>query len=74
MRKPLTRAEIVSIIGPADDSTVAELSATGASSEELREAWLWLNGDDALMSSGRPLPGSRTAILMDILDPEDEEL
>jgi hypothetical protein len=33
--------------------------ATGASFEELREAWAWLNGDEALMGEGRPLHRER---------------
>lgn len=74
MAKPMTRDEIVSIIGPADDTFVAELKATGASADELQEAWMWLNGDEALINSGRPLPGSRVATLMDILEPDDREL
>ncbi len=73
MAKPMTRDEIVSIIGPADNALMAELNATGASAEELREAWMWLNGEEALMNSGRPLPGSNVATLMEILEPDDEE-
>jgi hypothetical protein len=70
---PLTREEIVSVLGPSDEALVTEIMATGASFEELREAWAWLNADEALMSEGRPLPGTRVAGLIDLLDPEDEE-
>lgn len=28
---------------------------TGASAEELREAWAWLHNDEALMGAGRAL-------------------
>jgi hypothetical protein len=47
--------------------------ATGASAAELREAWAWLHSDEALMGAGRPLPGSRVAALIDLLEPDDEE-
>ncbi|WP_312857946.1 hypothetical protein [Mesorhizobium zhangyense] len=47
---------------------VAEIVATGASADELREAWAWLNEDEALMGEGRPLPGTRIADLIDLLD------
>ena len=69
----MTRDEILSVLGPVDDDFVAELMATGASGEELREAWNWLHGDDALMGEGRPLPGTRVAELIDLLEPDDPE-
>jgi hypothetical protein len=47
--------------------------AAGASFEELREAWAWLNGDEALMGEGRPLPGTRVAELIDLLDVDEED-
>ncbi len=70
----MTLDEIVSILGPVDDDLAAELLATGASAEELREAWNWLHNDEALMGEGRPLPGTRVGQLIDILEPEDDEL
>ena len=56
-----SRDEIVSILGPVDDELVAEFMGTGASAEELREAWGWLHNDEALMGAGRPLPGTKWA-------------
>lgn len=70
---PITREEIVSVLGPADETLIAEIVASGASIEELREAWAWLYGDEALMGEGRPLPGTRVAELIDLLDPDDED-
>lgn len=58
---PMTRQEIVSVLGPADGALVADIMVTGASLQELREAWAWLNGDEALMNEGRPLPGTIVA-------------
>ena len=52
-----TRQEIVAVLGPVDDEFVSELMGTEASAEELREAWGWLNNDEALMGAGRPLQG-----------------
>ena len=70
---PLTREEIVSLLGPVDDTIVAEIAETGATLQDLREALAWLNSDEALMGEGRPLPGTQVASLIDILAPEDEE-
>ncbi len=69
----ITRDEIASVLGPTDEEIIAELISTGASVDELREAWAWLHGDDALMGEGRPLPGTRVARLIDLLEPDDEE-
>jgi hypothetical protein len=42
-----------SVHGPVDEAMVAEIVATGAFAEELREAWAWLNEDEALIGQGR---------------------
>lgn len=70
---PLTRDEIVSLLGPVDEATIAEVAETGATLEDLREALAWLNSDEALMGEGRPLPGTHVASLINLLAPEDEE-
>jgi hypothetical protein len=69
----MTRDEVVSVLGPIDDMTVAEIVGTAATVGELREAWAWLNGDEALMGEGRSLPGTRVAALIDLLEPDDDE-
>jgi hypothetical protein len=69
----MTREEIVSVLGPTDETLVADILATSASFEELREAWAWLNGEEALMGEGRPLPGPRVAELIDLLDPDEKD-
>lgn len=69
----MTRDEIISVVGPADEGLVAEIAASEATFEELREAWAWLYGDEALMGEGRPLPGTRVAALIELLEPEGEE-
>jgi hypothetical protein len=69
----MTREQIVSVLGPTDETLIADILSTGASFEELREAWVWLNEDEALMGEGRPLPGTRVAELIDLLDAADED-
>ena len=70
----LTYSDVKDVLGPVDDSLAAELAATGATRDELAEAWAWVNSDEALISEGRHLPTGRVAALADILSPgEDEE-
>ncbi|MGO4835448.1 hypothetical protein AB4144_24660 [Rhizobiaceae sp. 2RAB30] len=69
----LTRDEIVSLLGPVDDTTIAEVAETGATLQDLREALAWFHSDEAMMGKGRPLPGTQVASLIDILAPEDDE-
>lgn len=70
---PMTREEIVSVLGQTDETLVADILSTDASYGELREAWAWLNGDEALMGEGRPLPGTRVAELIELLDSDRED-
>ncbi|PBB24011.1 MULTISPECIES: hypothetical protein [unclassified Mesorhizobium] len=69
----MTRQDVVSVLGPIDDSTIAEIIASGASLEELREALAWTVGDEALISQGRALPGTRVAGLIDLIEHDDED-
>lgn len=68
----MTYEDIVSVLGHIDDDLAATLVATGASADELREAWNWLHNDEALMSEGRPLPGTRVGQLIDLLVPDHD--
>ncbi|WP_274630830.1 hypothetical protein [Arvimicrobium flavum] len=70
---PMTREEIVSVLGPTDETLVAHILSTGASFKELREAGAWLNEDEALMGEGRPLPDTRVAALIDLLDADEDD-
>ncbi|GLS28448.1 hypothetical protein SAMN04488498_1528 [Mesorhizobium albiziae] len=70
----MTREDVVSVLGPVDDATIAEVILSGASLAELREAWGWAFADEALMGQGRPLPGTRVAALIDLIEPDDEEM
>ncbi|WP_366510354.1 hypothetical protein [Mesorhizobium sp.] len=69
----MTREDVVSVVGPMDETLIADILSTGASFEDLREAWAWLNGDEALMGEGRPLPGTRVAELIDLLDADEDD-
>ncbi|RVC57049.1 hypothetical protein [Mesorhizobium sp.] len=69
----MTREDVVSVLGPMDETLIADILSTGASFEDLREAWAWLNGDEALMGEGRPLPGTRVAELIDLLDADEDD-
>ncbi len=68
---PLTRKAIQSVLGPSDDTMVAEIAATGASLEELEQAWAWVNSDEAMINAGRPLPSGRIAELIGLLTAHD---
>ncbi|NUS68531.1 MAG: hypothetical protein HOQ41_09280 [Ensifer adhaerens] len=69
----LKQADITAILGPVDETLVAELLATGATAGELAEAIAWVNNDEALIGEGRHLPAGRVAALIDILTPDNEE-
>lgn len=68
----ITRDEILSLLGPVDDTLVAQIMGQGATLGELREAWAWICEEDALINEGRPLPGTKVATLIDLLQPEEE--
>ena len=71
---PLTRDEVVRIIGPADDRTIAQVIGTGATPEELEEAHAWAVNDEAMMNAGRPMATGRVSQLIEILERVEEEL
>ncbi len=69
----LTREEVLAVLGPVDDSLVAEILGTDASREELVEAYAWFTNDEALMNTGRPLASGRVGRLIDILEAAEED-
>jgi hypothetical protein len=71
----LTREDVVAALGRVDDVAIAEIIATGATREELREAQAWIADDARLMSAGRPRASGRVGRLVDVLAAmqEDEE-
>jgi hypothetical protein len=74
----LTRGAVERVLGPADDSLVAELALTGATEQELREAHIWLTNEEALVNEFRPFPSGRVVEFVRILDslqgPDPDEL
>jgi hypothetical protein len=72
----VTRDDVIKAIDAADDVTIAQIIATGATVEELAEAQAWMANDEPMMNSGRPLATGRVRELVDILaelEPEDDE-
>jgi hypothetical protein len=69
----LTRKDVIAMLGPLDDSVVAEIIATGATTEELAQASAWLNNDEALMNTGKPLPTGRVTDIIDIVAAQEQE-
>ena len=70
----LTREEVVAALGSIDDHLVAEILATGASSEEFAAARAWLANDEAPMNTGAPLASGRVAQLIELLEAADGSL
>jgi hypothetical protein len=69
----LTRNDVLSVIGPADEVLVTEIIATEATLEELTQAWAWVKNDEALINEGRALPSGRTGELIELLDRQDDD-
>ncbi|XSC44873.1 hypothetical protein ACF1BQ_000520 [Bradyrhizobium sp. RDT10] len=72
----ITRDDITKAISEADDVTIANIIATGATTDELAEALAWMANDEPMLNSGRPLATGRVRELVDILselEPEDED-
>ena len=72
----ITRDDVIKAIGAADDVTIAQIIATGATVDELAEAQAWIVNDDPMLNAGRPLATGRVRELADILaelEPDDDE-
>ncbi|GES43695.1 hypothetical protein FBZ98_102992 [Rhizobium sp. ERR 922] len=69
----LTSQDVTSVLGPVDETLIADIVATGATPTELSEAWAWVNSDEALIGEGRHLPDGKVAALVDLLSADDEE-
>ena len=63
----ITRDDVTRAFGGADDVTIAQIIATGATVDELAEAQAWLANDEPLLNAGRPLATGRVRELVDIL-------
>jgi hypothetical protein len=69
----LNRHVILKVLGDVDEAAVAKVLATGASREELAQAQAWIDNDEPLVNSGKPLPAGRVAQLVAILTTLEEE-
>ncbi len=72
----ITRDDVSRTITGADDATIAQIIAAGATIEELAEAQAWMANDEPMMNAGRPLATGRVRELVDILaelEPDDDE-
>jgi hypothetical protein len=72
----ITRDDVIKAIGAADDVTIAQMIATGATVDELAEAQAWMANDEPMMNAGRPLATGRVRELVDILaelEPDDDD-
>jgi hypothetical protein len=74
--EPITRNDVIKAIGDVDDVIIANIIATGATTDELAEALAWMANDEPMMNSGRPLATGRVRELVDILaelEPDDDD-
>jgi hypothetical protein len=69
----VTRQEIVALLGGADDLVIAEIIRTGATQEELAEAWAWISNDEPLINSGRRLATGRVGQIVELLAAKQED-
>lgn len=63
----VTAKDIISVLGPVDETLMADIAAMGATPGELAEAWAWVNSDEALIGEGRSLPSGKVAELVGLL-------
>jgi hypothetical protein len=69
----MTRDGVVAVLGPVDESLLAEIVAIDATREDLARAWAWLNSDDALIGELRHLPNGKVAELISLFAPPEED-
>jgi hypothetical protein len=69
----LTREETRSLLGPADDATLAEILELGITRAELAEARAWIENDEAMLNEGRRSPSGRIARVIELLRERDED-
>lgn len=68
--RPATASDVVPIIGPIDDKVTARVIATGATPEEVAEAYAWLSSRDYLRRAAHDTAHGRLASLYHLLDAE----
>ncbi len=69
---PLTHDQVIGVVGQIDDDKIADIIATGATLEEVVEAFAWASDEtDALADAERSLAG-RVAAVYDVLTAEEQ--
>lgn len=69
---PLTHQDVVDVVGAMEDDKIAAVIATGATMEELVEAYAWASDEtDALAEAEKSLSGA-VADVYDILTAGEE--
>ena len=72
MEKAATAEDIREIVGVLDDAVIGAIIDTGATVEEVAEAYAWLTADDSLSKELRHSCQGRAAIVCDLLASEIE--
>ena len=70
----MTADEVVAVLGPVDETVIADILKTSANAEELVLAWTWVHADEALINQGRPFPSGRAAELVGILESMERDV
>jgi hypothetical protein len=70
----MTANEVIAVLGPVDETVIAEILKTGATAEELALAWTWIHADEALINQGRRYPSGRAAELVGILESMERDV
>jgi len=70
----LTSKDIVALLGPTDETLIADILSIRATTDELAEACAWISSDEALIGQGRPLPSGKIAELVEVLSVGEDEL
>ncbi len=66
----VTAREIQEIVGELDPATIASIVATGATREDVLEAYTWLSADDSLHRELHRMPHGMVARIYEILEAE----
>ncbi|MGD9536705.1 MAG: hypothetical protein AB7P52_13755 [Alphaproteobacteria bacterium] len=72
-RQPLTREQVVAIVGEFSDARIAAILNTGATVEELEEAAALAAGESDVVGREGYKPSRVVATLYDIISPAMEE-
>ncbi len=65
-----TASDIVQIVGPVDDGVIAQIIATGATAEDVKEAHAWLSTQDYFRRIAHDSAHGRIARVYHLLDAE----